>query len=148
MTEEEAYKNLAEFGNALCADGGNVVHNIRVLIKKRLIGELRTQHYQMWLSGITKPVNIGELLNNDLALNKIKSLRTRMRLADGRGKYSLVVNATLDDGAEYVICKIEPGFDGGENHVSQTKGIIYYFQEGRSLHMPTVWELISRLSEV
>jgi len=62
-------------------------------------------------------------------------------------KTSLIINAQKD-GIGYSVMKIEPSFDGAKASVSQTKGIIFYFQE---YHHPetnqSIWNLISSLAE-
>ena len=55
-------------------------------------------------------------------------------------KFSLIVSLEINS-IEYGITKIEPAFDGARVNVSQTKGIIYYFQQfpNKGLH---VWQLL------
>jgi hypothetical protein len=65
-----------------------------------------------------------------------------------RGKPSWFVYASIS-GGKYLITKIEPSFDGARRGVSQTKGIIYYFQEGARHRAPSegsVWTLLSDLN--
>ena len=114
-----------------------------MLIKIRLVGsELINDKYQLWLSGYNSPINLSEMIINPNRFSNVIKLRGEFRKAQGSGKLSLVIFAQDKSNKQYVVCKIEPGFDGGRPEVSQTKGVIYYFQEGRQLHKPTVWDLI------
>lgn len=55
-------------------------------------------------------------------------------------KFSLIVSLEINS-IKYGITKIEPAFDGARVNVSQTKGIIYYFQQfpSKELH---IWQLL------
>lgn len=64
------------------------------------------------------------------------------------GKPSWLVHAVVGN-RRYLITKIEPSFDGARPNVSQTKGVIYYFQEGSRYKEPgerSVWNLLADLS--
>jgi hypothetical protein len=64
------------------------------------------------------------------------------------GKPSWFVYASVA-GHRYLITKIEPSFEGKLRGISQTKGIIYHFQEGAQNRAPgegSVWTLLSDLS--
>jgi hypothetical protein len=98
----------------------------------------------MWLTGISAPVNLSRLLSRERGLNLVQKLDAYMRPSE-KGKLSLIVTAELTDTSKYIVCKVEPSPDGGKLKASQTKGIIYYFQEGRSVGGKTIWELIERL---
>lgn len=65
------------------------------------------------------------------------------------GKPSWFLRAMVGN-RRYLITKIEPSFDGARPNVSQTKGVIYYFQEGSGYTEPgerSVWNLLADLSE-
>jgi hypothetical protein len=64
------------------------------------------------------------------------------------GKPSWFVHALVSN-RRYLVTKIEPSFDGARPNVSQTKGVIYYFQEGSRYKEPgerSVWNLLADLS--
>jgi hypothetical protein len=64
------------------------------------------------------------------------------------GKPSWFVRALVGT-RRYLVTKIEPSFDGARPNVSQTKGVIYYFQEGSRYKEPgerSVWNLLADLS--
>ncbi|NQW28565.1 MAG: hypothetical protein HQ474_11690 [Flammeovirgaceae bacterium] len=64
-------------------------------------------------------------------LNKIKKLNPEIctqEFISRNSKKSMLLSIRIKD-KKYWITKIEPSFDGSRKNVSQTKGIIYYFQE-------------------
>lgn len=142
---EEANENLTEFGKALSGRGATAQHNLRELMAERLVGDWHSAgNYEMWISGMKEPVNLSKVLQDQRRFPAVSELSCRARPSTN-GKVSLVIYAVTVSGGQYVVCKIEPSFDGGEAQVSQTKGIVYYFQEGRQLDLPTVWDLIEFL---
>ena len=64
---------------------------------------------------------------------------------NSKNKYSLIIKLIVDD-KTYCITKIEPSFDGSKTNVSQTKGIIYYFQE-YPINGDNIWKLLKDISE-
>jgi len=56
-------------------------------------------------------------------------------------KYSLLIEMHFNNSV-YGITKIEPAFDGKNSNVSQTKGIIFYFQE-HSVESKNIWRLLN-----
>ena len=120
-------------------------YNLGVLLSHRLIGGM-TEGHEEWITSTNGPFRL------ELAIQKLADTGT-LRAAWSRqpsknGKDSWVINASIGD-RDYVICKIEPSFDGAEANVSQTKGVIYYFQEGSSVRKPadgSVWDLLSEIS--
>lgn len=85
-------------------------------------------------------------MSSERGFSEIVKIWGEFRKASSKGIDSLVIKVKDKLGQEYVACKIQPALDGGEENVSQTKGIIYYFQEGRQLGLPTVWDLIENTS--
>ena len=70
------------------------------------------------------------------------------RRSSRTGKPSWFVYAVVSSN-RYLITKIEPSFEGKRRGVSQTKGIIYHFQEGSRNRAPgegSVWTLLADLS--
>lgn len=59
-------------------------------------------------------------------------------------KTSVVITLTYKS-KTYGITKIEPSFDGAQKKVSQTKGIIYYFQQ-YSIDGQNIWDLLKNIS--
>lgn len=60
-----------------------------------------------------------------------------------QNKYSLIIEMKTKIG-DYYLCKIEPAFDGARKGVSQTKGIIYYFQQ-YSTGDNHIWNLFKKI---
>ena len=143
---EESYARLKSFGISVTECQEYARFNLRELMLTRLIGDAPLQrNCEMWLSGIVEPVNLSELLLDESRLKAVERIHTDIRASAGGKKTSLVVYVTAKNDTRYVACKVEPSFDGGRSNVSQTKGIIYYFQEGRQLGLPTIWNLIQTL---
>jgi hypothetical protein len=89
---------------------------------------------------------LDETINNLSAISGLKAEWSRR--ASGMGKDSWLIYVTLSK-KRYLVTKIEPSFDGHEANVSQTKGVIYYFQEGsgaRTAAEGSVWDLLSDVS--
>lgn len=147
----EATLSLLELGVALTATGLQAAQNLKELLTIRLLGKFLPRSdanllgAEMWLSGQTKVIPLSRILENRTLLSNVVSLEGGMRKSSS-GKASLIIQATTADGKQYVVSKIEPSFDGWKSTVSQTKGIIFYFQEGRQLGLPTVWDLLETLS--
>jgi len=142
----ESLNNLRNFNEAITSEGKNAQHNLRVLIINRLVGSIGYSGlYELWLSGYKGPMNLSRLMSSENGFQHIKRVWGEFRKAYNSEKLSLVIYTEHDSGKKYVVCKIEPSFDGWRATVSQTKGIIYYFQEGSQLHLPTVWDLLDDL---
>lgn len=62
-----------------------------------------------------------------------------------QNKFSLIVQIEINNKI-YGITKIEPAFDGAKSNVSQTKGIIFYFQQypAKGLH---IWQLLKDIPQ-
>jgi hypothetical protein len=120
-------------------------YNLGVLLSHRLIGGM-TEGHEEWITSAHGPFRL------ELAIQKLADIvalrATWSRQPSKSGKDSWVITASVND-RRYVVCKIEPSFDGAKPEVSQTKGVIYYFQEGSGLRAPTdgsVWDLLSDIS--
>ena len=139
----EAGQQLDRFlGAAFHVDRSLHARNLGVLLSHRLIGGI-TEGHEEWMTSRLGPFRL------DLALDEV-TRNTGVTVEWSRrpsrsGKDSWVITATLS-GKRYVVCKIEPSFDGAKPHVSQTMGVIYYFQEGSQVRTATdgsVWDLLS-----
>jgi hypothetical protein len=119
--------------------------NLSEILRHRLLGRT-TGAGQSWITSKTGPYRLDETINN---LSAISGLRAEWsRRASGMGKDSWLIYVTLSK-KRYLVTKIEPSFDGHEANVSQTKGVIYYFQEGsgaRTAAEGSVWDLLSDVS--
>ena len=131
--------------DALPNDGHDHPYNLGVLLSHRLIGGM-TEGHEEWITSAHGPFRL------ELAIQKLSETATLKatwsRRPSKSGKDSWVITASVGN-RRYVICKIEPSFDGAKPEVSQTKGVIYYFQEGSALRAPTdgsVWDLLSDVS--
>jgi hypothetical protein len=120
--------------------------NLGEILRHRLLGSA-TGAGQMWITSKAGPYRLDEAINN---LSAISGLRAEWaRRASGNGKDSWLIYANLFK-KRYLVSKIEPSFDGQGAHVSQTKGVIYYFQEGsgaRAAAEGSVWDLLSDVSD-
>ena len=119
--------------------------NLGEILRHRLLGNA-TGAGQMWITSKAGPYRLDEAINNLSAISGLRAEWTRR--ASGKGKDSWLIYVTLFK-KRYLASKIEPSFDGGEADVSQTKGVIYYFQEGsraRAAAEGSVWDLLSDVS--
>lgn len=119
--------------------------NLGEILRHRLLGSA-TGAGQMWITSKAGPYRLDEAINNLSAISGLRAEWTRR--ASGKGKDSWLIYATLFK-KRYLVSKIEPSFDGWEADVSQTKGVIYYFQEGsgaRAAAEGSVWDLLSDVS--
>jgi hypothetical protein len=119
--------------------------NLGEILRHRLLGSA-TGAGQMWITSKAGPYRLDEAINNLSAISGLRAEWTRR--ASGKGKDSWLIHVTLFK-KRYLVSKIEPSFDGDAAHVSQTKGVIYYFQEGsgaRAAAEGSVWDLLSDVS--
>ncbi len=144
---QEAKTSLGQFSEAISGENEFAAKNLQELLRHRLAGGTGYPGmYELWLSSYNGPVNLTAMFNREEGFPGINRLWGEFREATSGGIDSLVIRARNTRGKEYVVCKIQPSFDGWQQDVSQTKGIIYYFQEGRQLGMPTVWDLLEDTS--
>ena len=132
-------------GQAFSGDQSLHSFNLGVLLSHRLIGGM-TQGHEEWMTSLSGPFRLDKAIAK-VSQNSAIEIRWARRPSRS-GKDSWVIWAALD-GKRYVICKIEPSFDGAKPEVSQTKGIIYYFQEGSQVRGPSdgsVWDLLAESS--
>lgn len=119
--------------------------NLGEILRHRLLGRT-TGAGQMWITSKAGPYRLDEAINK---LSAISGLRAEWaRRASGKGKDSWLIYVTFSK-KRYLVSKVEPSFDGQEADVSQTKGVIYYFQEGsgaRTAAEGSVWDLLSDIS--
>jgi hypothetical protein len=130
---------------ALSGNKREHAYNLGVLLSHRLIGGM-TQGHEEWITSARGPFRL------EIAIQRLAQMDTLsatwLRRPSRSGKDSWVITSTVN-GKRYTICKIEPSFDGSKPNVSQTKGVIYYFQEGSSVRAPgegSVWDLLSDIS--
>ena len=120
-------------------------HNLGVLLTHRLIGGM-TEGHEEWMTSLSGPFRLDRAIE---AVSKDRGMEINWARRPSRsGKDSWVITAACN-GRQYVICKIEPSFDGARPEVSQTKGVIYYFQEGSQVRGPSdgsVWDLLAESS--
>lgn len=82
-------------------------------------------------------------------LDKIKKLNPEIcaqEFTSRNHKKSMLLSIRIK-GKKYWITKIEPSFDGSRKNVSQTKGIIFYFQEFSDRANPSYKNLLIDVSE-
>jgi len=143
---QEAGVQLDRFlGHAFSDEKALHAHNLGVLLDHRLIGGM-TEGHEEWMTSLSGPFRLDKAIHN---LSQSGSIAVNWARRPSRsGKDSWVVSAVYK-GKQFIICKIEPSFDGARPEVSQTKGVIYYFQEGSQLRGPSVgsvWDLLSESS--
>lgn len=86
-----------------------------------------------------------KIINSDQIYNFFTENLKSIEIKDfyTQNKYSLIIEMKTKIG-DYYLCKIEPAFDGAKMGVSQTKGVIYYFQQ-----YPTkgnhIWSLLKKI---
>ncbi len=146
LSMKEAGNQLDSFlGHAFSNDKSLHAHNLGVLLSSRLIGGI-TEGHEEWMTSLSGPFRLDRAIE---AVSQNEAIEVSWARRPSRsGKDSWVISAAFA-GRKYVICKIEPSFDGARPGVSQTKGVIYYFQEGSQVRGPSdgsVWDLLSESS--
>lgn len=146
LSMQEAGTQLDSFlGYAFSIDKSLHAHNLGVLLSHRLIGGM-TEGHEEWMTSLTGPFRLDRAIE---AVSQNGAIEVSWARRPSRsGKDSWIICAEFN-GRRYVICKIEPSFDGAKPEVSQTKGIIYYFQEGSQVRGPSdgsVWDLLAESS--
>ena len=113
----DAISNLKEFGKTLKSDKSS----LGAFVEDTLVG----------VTGISSKFFI---VRNDEAfsvfdlLNLVQDASLVVTDYNTDNKYSLILELVLDD-RTYGLTKIEPSFEGLAENVSQTKGIIFHFQQ-------------------
>lgn len=119
--------------------------NLSEILRHRLLGS-SSGPGEVWITSKSGPFRLDQAIKN---LSERRDLTAEWtRRPSTKAKDSWLIYATLSK-KRYLICKIEPSFDGARAKVSQTKGVIYYFQEGagvRALAEGSVWDLLSDVS--
>ena len=135
-TCDEAIEQLIRFGKVITKDKDSLIHFILIT----LFGRINVPSYFNILINdkIILSENIIEFIKNKSYSVICEHYRTEK-------KFSLIINIIIDD-VKYGITKIEPAFDGARSNVSQTKGIIYYFQQypNSGNH---IWQLLKDISK-
>jgi hypothetical protein len=133
---QEAVDQLIKFGNTMSTDTESLVRFILVT----LFGRVNIPNYY----------NL--MINDKLILsNKIISFfeegnyEVKCEHYETANKFSLIIKI-IHQGKQYGITKIEPAFDGAKENVSQTKGIIFYFQQYPASQMH-IWQLLKHISK-
>lgn len=113
----DAISNLKQFGSTLKSDKSS----LGAFVEDTLVG----------VTGISSKFFI---VRNDEAflvsdiLNLVQDASLVVKDYNTENKYSLILELVLDD-RTYGLTKIEPAFEGLAEKVSQTKGIIFHFQQ-------------------
>ena len=113
----EAISQLKEFGRTISTDDAS----LSIFLTETIVGH----------SDISENFNI--VIDNSVVpfKNFIEATglaNVRVREFNTPKKFSLIIELLLND-KTYGLTKIEPSFEGALEIVSQTKGIIYHFQE-------------------
>ena len=146
VTMDEAALSLDTFlSAAFSVPAIHHAHNLGEFLRHRLMGKSNGDAEQ-WITSKAGPFRLDSAIQQ-LSTSKDVLVDWRRR-ASSPGKESWIISATRGKRI-YLICKIEPSFDGGRANVSQTKGVIYYFQEGsgvRAASQGSVWDLLADVS--
>lgn len=135
-TYTEAINQLINFGEVISRDKDSLIHFVLIT----LFGRINVPNYFNLL--INDKLILSDKIINFFYLGnysiKIEHYKTEK-------KFSLLIHLLIND-TNYGITKIEPAFDGARENVSQTKGIIYYFQQfpNNGNH---IWKLLKDISE-
>jgi hypothetical protein len=119
--------------------------NLSEILRHRLLGR-SSGPGEVWITSKSGPFRLDEAIKK---LSERRGLTAEWtRRPSTKAKDSWLIYVTLSK-KRYLVCKIEPSFDGARAKVSQTKGVIYYFQEGagaRTSAEGSVWDLLSDVS--
>lgn len=115
----EAVIQLRNFGEVIEADQNSLIDFIRLTFA----GDLKNLSNFYLLFGATS-INFLTLLDRIKDANPVVEIQEY----NTDNKISLIIKLKVK-GVTYGLTKIEPSFDGVRMNVSQTKGIIYYFQQ-------------------
>jgi hypothetical protein len=135
-TYQEAIEQLINFGIVLSKDKESLTHFILIT----LFGRVNVpQYYNLLINDkLILSDKITKFLKNSSYTIECEHYRTEK-------KFSLIIYIVFD-GVKYGITKIEPAFDGARENVSQTKGIIFYFQQYPALENH-LWHLLKNISK-
>lgn len=131
---EDAVNQLISFGNTISKDLESFKHFILIT----LFGRIEVPEYYNLLINdkLILSSEIIKFINNSLYKITCEHYKTSK-------KFSLIVYLNFGN-IKYGITKIEPAFDGANEKVSQTKGIIYYFQQ-YPINGNNIWELLKNI---
>jgi hypothetical protein len=118
-SENLALAEIRQFTKVLKNDKQSLI----AFISETLGGNLKDDPNFFIVFG-NKAINLGEVVR---ILKKTELLVT-LEEHSPRGKSSIIVRIKIKD-KTYCLTKIEPSFEGKNSSVSQTKGIIYHFQQ-------------------
>jgi hypothetical protein len=135
-TYDNAYRQLDNFGQKLISHKETFISFLKIVLTGSEV--LNEVAYILINGNLIKLKQIFETLRRSEFELIISSYTTK-------NKKSLIIEIKIDD-VIYGVTKIEPSFDGAKANVSQTKGIIYYFQEYTSVSGKCVWDLIKMLN--
>ena len=116
---DEAYNCLEAFGQSLELNQENFVQ----FVKKIFVGDAANVDQNYLVLG-NRAINIASLLEK----LESENYSIQVELYPTENKFSLIVWVILN-GQRYGLTKIEPSFEGAKPEVSQTKGVIYHFQQ-------------------
>jgi len=112
-----AISQLKDFGNKIATDETS----LRIFLTETIVGNQEiTDKFNIVIGRSVVP------FSNFIAV--AANANVRVREFNTSKKFSLIVELLVND-KTYGLTKIEPSFEGMMENVSQTKGIIYHFQE-------------------
>ena len=136
-----AYNQLINLEKSLNSNNTTLASLLNIMLSG---SEKKNKNFYIWIE--PNLCNIDNLIKTILQ----KDCQIETFFLETENKKSLVITITYND-KKYGITKIEPAFDGALDNVSQTKGIIYYFQQypnsnNNSLIDGNIWDLIQAFS--
>ena len=116
---QAAKLNLREFASKICSDRSSFLEFIGATLAGSSKG---SSDFYIVLGD--------ELIQLQSVLKKLASPRWNVQTADASTpkKHALLITVT-DGESTYVLTRIEQSFEGARENVSQTKGIIFHFQQ-------------------
>ena len=116
---DEAYNCLEAFGQSLESNQENFIQ----FVKKIFVGGAVNVDQNYLVLG-DRAINIASLLEK----LESENYSVQVELYPTENKFSLIVWVTFNE-QRYALTKIEPSFEGAKCDVSQTKGVVYHFQQ-------------------
>ena len=131
-TLEDAYSQLLFLQKSLKNSNTTLVSLVKLVLTNSLT---ISENFYIWLDpNLCSVKNIIEIISD-------KKCQINAEIYKTANKQSLVITIEYNK-KEYGITKIEPSFEGARDHISQTKGIIYHFQQCNSTN-GSIWDLIN-----
>ena len=127
-----SYDQLSDLEKSLNSNNATLESLLKIMLSG---SEEKNKNFYIWIE--PNLCNIDNLIK--IISQKDSQIETFFH--ETKNKKSLVITIVYND-KKYGITKIEPSFEGWKEDVSQTKGIIYHFQQYNSTN-GSIWDLIN-----